>query len=208
LWYKEFVTLVSEQFSTDEFIVDGVYDFTRVFGLPETYNVKRQEKVRVTKYNDKISLSKEFVLRRSSPKKVVAQKVFVQKTDFRLEDSLEWKIFTHPDLPVGDIHKIVLFSVKLLIRELGIENWRELESKANAVRGSNHSLDPNTGIQGKDYTPGVIINWCKAHDEWCTKHGIKYKNYLKNEKVNNEVVVQDDVIIPIINTEPERAQEN
>ena len=42
------------------------------------------------------------------------------------------------------------------------------------MRGTHHDFNPYYGTEGKIYSEGIIINWCKKHKEWCEKHDIKY----------------------------------
>jgi hypothetical protein len=64
----------------------------------------------------------------------------------------------------------------MLIRDLG-EDYREFEVEVNAGYTSKWNLSPTTGISGKVRDYGLLVNWCKAHKEWCEEKNIDYKQY-------------------------------
>lgn len=174
-WYKEFVKMlilnVEKKDKFSFFKVDGLYDFTRVFGLPETLNIKRKKKVKLLYYS-RDAVENEFYLRSKRKKKMTSKKIL--KVDLpKISESLEWKLMTHPNLPEGEIHSTLLFSLKLLLKAHDIEDYEELESDMNNVRGSHHNLNPQNGTEGKNYHPGIAINWCKRNTEWCKKNGFE-----------------------------------
>ena len=50
-----------------------------------------------------------------------------------------------PDLPTGEIHTTILFSLKLLLKARGIINYHGLQDEINSVRNTNHNLNPTYG---------------------------------------------------------------
>jgi len=160
--YKHFIKQLQERFKDDRFIIDNVYDFTRIFGLPQTYNPSRNRIIEVINLPENIKNT--FVVpSKRAPK---FKKVDIDTALPALADSLEWKLMIHPDLPLGEIHTTLLFALKLFMKQKNILDYQDLQNKMNSVRGSNHLLNPLIGTEGKDYSPGIVINYCKKNYDW------------------------------------------
>lgn len=165
-WFREFSIYVSNKLENEEFDVDAIYDLTRVFALPSTFNVKRNKKVELVLFND--TTNSGFKLKTLKAKKFSGKTGLVLGTD-SLENSLELQVLLH-NAPQGNRHNIVVFALKLLMRELGISDVSRYEQMINQIYGGSSDLDPFKGTEGKVYTPGIIINYCKNNWEWVKNH--------------------------------------
>jgi hypothetical protein len=169
LWYKYWCDNLKNILVHNKFEIDMVSDFTRVFGLPESMNVKRKIKVHYTNINNDINGDFKFRVKKEPKIKIDA----INEEDLpEIKDSLEWKIITHPEVPQGEVHSILLFALKLLIKAKGVKDYKIYEKELNAVRKTNHRLQPTNGTKGKNYNKGIIINWMKRNEEWCKKQNI------------------------------------
>lgn len=185
-WFRDFARKLSDKLSNDKFKLDPIYDFTRVFGLPESINLKRQKKVQVLHIPE--NLENPFRIRIKHFQKTTKKKPgVIQAMNLpEIKSTLEWKIITHPDVPTGEIHNKVLFALKLLLKEKNIQEWKQLELEVNSIRGSSHSLDPFYGTDDKYYSPFIIKNWCRKNAGWCAKHNISWESY--DKQVTDEVI--------------------
>jgi len=176
-WYKSFVNMLAKQIQfmvpDSSYELDVISDFTRVFGLPGSMNVKRKKRVTILHYDDRIN--EKFKLRSKKEVKYTGTKSSIETPE--IKKSLEWALMTHPNLPKGSVHTILLFALKLLLKEKGVEDWKNYENEMNAVRKSTHILNPQYGTESKNWHPGICINWCKEHEEWCQKNNINYHDY-------------------------------
>ena len=59
-WFKHFIETLHDKLKTDSFHFDKLKDFTRVFGLPESDNIKRKQKVSVVREDDRINNEFKF----------------------------------------------------------------------------------------------------------------------------------------------------
>jgi len=59
-WFKHFIETLHDKLKTDRFHFDKLKDFTRVFGLPESDNIKRKQKVSVVREDDRINNEFKF----------------------------------------------------------------------------------------------------------------------------------------------------
>lgn len=177
-WYKALSKNLSKSLSNDLFEIDACYDFTRVFSIPETMNVKRKVKVTLkradTTVNDKFRLKSLKVIAPTHEEKI-------QVDDLpEITQSLEWAIITSRDAPIGEIHNTVLFALKLLCKAKGVVDGRAIERHI-LFRGANYKLNLNAGLDSKEYSPGIIINWCKRHMDWVEANHdilILYEKYI------------------------------
>ena len=172
--YKTFIEGVKEKLDNDLFEIDDVKDLTRVFGLPGSKNVKREKDV----YPIRIAVElNDFKIPSERKKKFL----FVDDSKAyrfpEIRQSLEWKIITHPKVPVGDVHSTLLFSLKLLLKARGVTEYLSLERELNSVRGTKHKLDPYKGTENKSWSPGIIINWAKRNKQWCENYNIQWADY-------------------------------
>lgn len=173
--YKCFIKFLQERFKDSRFIIDDIWDFTRVFGLPETFNLKRNAKVKILSMPENVK--NEFKIKIKKEKKL--KKVDIDTDLPELNESLEWQLMIHPDLPVGDIHSTLLFALKLFMKKKGILDYKNLEYEMNSVRGSKHNLNPLVGTQEKEYSKGIVINWAKKHYDWIAKHPDLLQKYIE-----------------------------
>lgn len=190
-WFKEFVKEYSKRVSKNsKFIADPIHDLTRVFALPETMNVKREVKVQMLEHIEykmfEQTHQNDFKLhsrhKRKKQQKDAPSPAFVTS----LRQSLEWRILTDPDVPQGEINTTVLFATKLLMKKLGIVDYEDYEAEMNEARGTSHNLNPYYSTDNKEYSPFIIINWCKRNHDWCVKNGIDYEKYKAQVKVEND----------------------
>lgn len=169
--YREFIK-EAEQMSTLIFHIDHAINASRCIAIPESINKKAMKKVTIiSEIPEGVN---DYYIKKSKKKK---KKIKQQTSNWVLpsiKNSLEWKVITHPDVPKGEIHTIVLFSLKLLLKEKNIkpEIISLMEDEINSVRGTNHKLDLERGVEGKSWNPGTMNNWVKRNKEWCQKHGI------------------------------------
>ncbi len=177
--YKQLIIDLKE-LNTPLFKIDHCVNSSRCIALPETINHKGGRQVKIISNVPETPINNVFIPSKDRTKVRVKgnsiSKLNNSKLPSNIRNSLEWKIITHPEVPKGDIHSILLFALKLLIREMKIipELIEKLEIELNSVRNSNHLLNLNIGLDGKEYNKGIIISWMKKHREWCEKHNIKY----------------------------------
>ena len=171
-WYKEFVKGVSAKLSNKHTTVDALYDFTRVFSIPGSMNVKRDKSVFVLPETKNISMNPDFKIgsKRESRRLTSEEKkksIFKNLPD--VTESLEWAILTNNPLPPeGDRHNTLIFAMKLLLKAVNAspKEVSECESILGEIYGGKIILKPTYGTKGKSYHPGIAINWCKRNKDW------------------------------------------
>ena len=163
-WLKEFMNELSKALSNDTFIIDALSDATRIFGMPETMNIKRNKKVEVVKYSNVIS---EFKIKSKRIEKVKYEPV---ENLPPITKSLEWNVLIKSDVPQGDRHRILIFALKLLLKAHNVTNVSQYEKKLREIYGMSVSLNPSNGTTDKTYSKGIILNWCKLHYDWLSKY--------------------------------------
>lgn len=175
LGYKQFITEL-EELNTEIFKIDHCVDLTRCIAIPESINTKRLKKVIIVSEIPEEPIN-DFYIKMGKKVKHKAPKSITTTLPNNIRDSVEWKIIIHPDVPKGSVHTILLFALKLLIREMKIplEVVEELEDELNAVRDTEHKLNLEIGIEGKQYNEGIIINWMSKNYEWCQANDIYEK---------------------------------
>lgn len=167
--YKQFILQIAEKFDNKIFHIDAVYDLTRTVGLVETLNPKNGFKVNAIQIGD----DNEFFIRKIKLPKLKKIETNVEGT---VRGSLVWRLISTNNLPTGDLNNVIVFYLKMLIRDLG-EDYREYEAEVNVGYSAKWNLSPSTGINGKIRDFGLLVNWCKLHYNWCVSNGIDYKEY-------------------------------
>ncbi len=187
LWYKQFIDDINLRFSNELFVVDGLKDFTRVFSLPSTINVKRKKIVKLIKLS--FYVNENFKVKSKRKNQYSRKKMNVGCKYPKIWSSLEFKIISHPDVPSGTIHTELLFFLKLLMKQHQLSNdeAEKIEIAVNEVRNSNHLIaNYEYGCEKKYYSIGGIINWCERHIDWIVKHEDLYNKFKLYKKIHKE----------------------
>ncbi|MCK4260173.1 MAG: hypothetical protein KAX49_14440 [Halanaerobiales bacterium] len=173
-WFKKFINYMIESFNDTNYRIDPLKDFTRIFALPYTINQKHNRVVQVI--NPKYQRN-EITMPFVRLKKKLKYNMFMP-IGSTVEKSLVWNLLQQ-DIPQGEIHLTLIFALKLLLKSLNL-NYSIYEDKLNIIRDSSHSLNYNTGCDGKHYNKGIVINWCKRNIEWCDKN---FKDWKDNKYI-------------------------
>lgn len=179
-WYKEFVTNISRKFTDDIMTVDTLYDFTRIFALPGTVNVKRNAPVKLLTNNKTKGYidNHEFTFhtKRMKKQKSDANPILAKDTP-EIRESLEYVTLLH-EPPEGDRHQKLVFALKLLLKLKGYtkETVREFENELAQLYG-RVDLNPLNGTKDKTYHPGILINWCKENISWVKENPEVHKKF-------------------------------
>jgi hypothetical protein len=166
LWIKEFGKSIKSKFENDNFEIDAIFDFTRILSLPETINPKRQKWVKTEKISN---LENKFKIK---SKKIIKHVEYINENLPEVENSIEWKILTNPNCPIGDTTNTIVFAIKLLLKNKGIKDYYKYEQIVNKVWNTNINLNPDQGTQNKTYNANIIKNWCEKHKEFCKDYNI------------------------------------
>lgn len=180
LWYKEFIEEIKLFCSNNEFVVDPLIDFTRIFSLPGSFHPKREVLVSIDRFSKHIN--NDFVMKSKKVPKINEEKILVYKKSAlpNIKDSLEFQILLHIP-PKGERHQIVLFSLRLLLKEKGCD-YLPYEAVLRKIYGGGLCLNPKVGTQNKTYSKGIIINYAKRNWEWVEKYPKLveiYKQYIQ-----------------------------
>lgn len=168
--YKDFINHLKDKFDGLLFHIDSVVDMTRTTALPETLNPKNGFKVHT------IVIGKDnfFKFRAKAIKK---NKVVVNSEDVGdVKNSLVYKLLTTPGLPEGDRNGVLVYYLKMLIRDFGVD-YREYEREIRTIQREQWKMNPLQGINGKIRNFGLVVNWCKRNKEWCEENNINIKDY-------------------------------
>lgn len=165
-WFKDFVNDLSERFSNELFVLDALKDFTRVFGLPGSYNVKRGRLIVCEKVSSYVS---SFRLKSKRVPKVVPEVgvgVGVLPVG-SVKGSLEFQLLLHVP-PAGERHQVLVFALKLLLKASGVDH-RPFEVVLKKLYG-DVVLNPVNGTSGKVYNKGIVINYCRKYWSWVVQY--------------------------------------
>lgn len=169
LWFKSFfeeISVKAELLGVNK--LDVLHDSTRVFSIPGSFNVKRKKFVLV--HTPSGFVNESFRVRF---KKVLKSDVNFNSVGFvgglgGVEDSLEFMILSKgEEVPKGERNSVLVFFLKMLIRDLG-EDYRKVERVLKNVF-SDINLNPKNGIDGKNYNKKGVLNWCNRNWKWVCK---------------------------------------
>lgn len=163
-WYRQFISKLVMNFDNDNYRMDPLKDFTRIFALPFSINPKNGRMVKVIQKNYVVN---DWKMPSKRIKKIQTKEVDLPNGS-KIEDSLVWQLLKR-DIPMGEIHTTLIFALKLLIKNLNVDH-RFYELHLNRMRASEHSLDPSKGCEGKTYHKGIVVNWCKRNLKWCNEN--------------------------------------
>jgi len=169
-YYKQFIETTCEYFKekyNGVFKIDKLKDFTRIFALPETLNPRTNTRVMVIEKNYDINTKYRL---KSLKKSNINTEAFVagDYKDKHVENSLVWNILLK-GAPQGERHSHLIFALKLFLKAIGNTNFRTYEAIINKIYGGNCNLDFKD-CADKNYSKGIVINWCKRNEEWCKKN--------------------------------------
>jgi hypothetical protein len=173
--YREFISELQEKTNSETFHCDRIIDSTRVIALPGSINHKTGfivEWVKLGEENDFFIKAKR--IRKLKPKPMVENK---DNAEMDVRESLAWKLFMTPGLPAGSRNNLLIFYLKLLIRELD-EDYRPYERELNSMyRGEQWRMNTKSGISGKTRQFGLLVNFCRENEEFCRTNKINYMEY-------------------------------
>jgi len=179
-WYKQIQDKLDVQrpFKDIKFS-DSVFNVGRIQGMPGTYNTKYAElptrsilELNETNVYDIISyLESQKVYKR----KQMLNNIEVPKGSiYNTKEFLLLK--DHDDLPEGERHTTLFFALKMLARDMQVDE--------EEIQG----VIENLGYEGEDmiypddtyiYTTGMLNNWCFRNAKWCNAHNYKLPYKLK-----------------------------
>ena len=164
MWFKEWIEEINLLTKNRLFIVDGLKDFTRVFGLAGSFNVKRDKPIIIQSLSTHINNFK-FKSKKQPKIKVVE---FDDGVLPDVKNSLEFQVLLRQP-PKGDRHNTLVFALKLLLKVKGVD-YKSFEAVLRKVYGNSLILNPMSGTTNKTYSKGIIINWAKKNWKWLEKY--------------------------------------
>lgn len=178
-WIKHFLKEELFFLNNNNFVIDGLHDATRVLGLPLSWNVKRGKKVSLIKKSDYINYDFNF----RSLKTPKIKNTNNSNNNLNVVDSLEFKILCKPDVPVGNRHNTLVFALKLILRDTR-SNYINFQKYLSKIYGFI-DLNYNQGVEGKNYSKGIVLKWCRENISWLKKYPdlMELYNKYKNQKV-------------------------
>jgi len=175
-------------------------DCGRVCGLPETYNVKYDEKPKrlIFKFGDyvrnKLDLSNyqvsNFIGKTKKNKDEIKSLKIEGFEKIIFEKSEEIRLLTKFDnFPLGHIHNTLGFAIKTLLQRYNIssdnDNYDILQN--SIISSTNNDLDINPDRFGVgEYHMLMIINWTLKYKEWCIENNFKCKYLCLSRRPSNE----------------------
>lgn len=173
--YKEFISELQSKLANPIYHIDYVVDATRTTALPESINPKSGFKVHWVELggqNDFFIPSKRM---RKLKTKITEEKI-TDNNKMEVRKSLVWKLLTTPNLPEGEQNNVLLYYIKMLIRDTD-DDFRIYQMELNSMYRGKWKFNPKTGIKGKIRNYGLLINFCKKYSEFCKENNIKWQDY-------------------------------
>ena len=161
-WFANLIEELDSKLCTKEFHFDCLKDFTRIFGLPETMNIKRETKVKIIECANNINTGFKFGVKK---KKKVNKKILKSIEEHKIEGNLLKEPLV--DFLLNFKHKALQFGGKLSRNhylELPLaclfrDNNIDVNDIQNIIKGININLNKVIQVNPR-YVP-VDYNFSK-----------------------------------------------
>ena len=148
-WFKGFVDYLAEKYKTELFHFDALKDFTRIFALPQSINIKRNKVVKIIQSSDYVN---DFKIRRKRIKKVAQQNLTFEKhkinDDITKEPLIDFMMnFKHKSLQHGaelSRNNYLELQLAYLLRDNNIDEKDIPQIINNINKNMNKTIQINT----------------------------------------------------------------
>ena len=167
-WYKSLIEYLCEYYEDDEYRIDALKDFTRIFAIPGSINQKVYKVVQIIKLPKMCS----FLIKNKEEDFHYVEREEDKVKD--IDDLLEWKLLRTGKIPPGERHQLLVLPFKIWLYENNIPNWKEYETIINNLYGGAETFNPSQfrGASYK-YNKGAVRKWLSKNSKWLKENNFE-----------------------------------
>ena len=166
-WYRSLVEYLVNHFEDNNYRLDPLKDFTRVFSLPGSINHKVNRMV----FYEKLPKHSSFFIKSKEDDFVPIKQ---EEMPNNIDDVLEWRLLKTGKIPAGERHQLLVLPFKIWLYENKVPNWKEYENIINSLYKGNENFNP-TQFRGASYSynSGAVKKWISKNKKWLQENNFE-----------------------------------